>query len=250
TVFARASAADSILTVDTVYTEWKGARAGGSGTLGWSRPHTGTMAFTLAADSLVAFDSLLLAVTGQSRDTLGARQPLDGQGTAALTLTGSLDTLQVLGSFDARNLVFQSYRSPRITGTFSSTGGAVPQFGLMLEGDSLLVLGDSASPRGWTFADIGFAAEGRTDPPDWLLGTLVGVRSRIDGTGSWLRRDSVSVLGVDSLLARLGTGSWRLAAPTTLAIPDSGVPLLDSTRLLATDGSGGIRASGRIPLDG
>src|SRR5690606_12291431 len=84
TVFARASAADSILTVDTVYTEWKGARAGGSGTLGWSRPHTGTMAFTLAADSLVAFDSLLLAVTGQSRDTLGARQPLDGQGTAAL----------------------------------------------------------------------------------------------------------------------------------------------------------------------
>ena len=66
---------DSIIRVDTAYAEWQGARASGAGTLGWAAPHDGRMRFALAADSLIGFDSLLLAVTGQTRDTSAERGP-------------------------------------------------------------------------------------------------------------------------------------------------------------------------------
>ena len=68
-VFARGERRDSLLRLDTAYAEWQGARAAGSGSLGWGVPHTGRMEFSLAADSLIAFDSLLLAATAQHRDT-------------------------------------------------------------------------------------------------------------------------------------------------------------------------------------
>ena len=75
-VFAVAGLHDSMIRVDTAYAVWKGARVGGSGTLGWGGLHTGRMAFTLAADSLIAFDSLLLAATGQTRDLGPDSRPL------------------------------------------------------------------------------------------------------------------------------------------------------------------------------
>src|SRR5574338_468933 len=100
TLFTTLAVRDSVIGVDTLYTEWQGARAGGSGTLGWAGPHTGTMAFHLAADSLVAFDSLLLASTGQVRDPSHTFElPLAGSATGALTLGGNLDSLAILGSF-------------------------------------------------------------------------------------------------------------------------------------------------------
>ncbi|HEU5051057.1 MAG TPA: translocation/assembly module TamB domain-containing protein, partial [Gemmatimonadales bacterium] len=249
TLFTRVAVADSVITLDTAYTEWKGARAGGSGTLGWARPHTGTMAFTLAADSLVAFDSLLLAVTGQQRDTSATLRPLAGRGTAALTLSGSLDTLQVLGSFDAAELAFQSYRAPRVTGTFSSSGGASPQLGLEFQADSLLVAGDTTGVPQWTLSDIAFEARGRADSLDWGLGTTVGATSRFDGAGWWQSAEGLSTLGVDTLAARLGTGTWRLLEPTSLALPDSGAPVLAPTAVVAADRSGELRVAGTLPFD-
>ena len=46
-------------------------------------PHDGRMRFDLAADSLIGFDSLLLAVTGQTRDTRAEARPLGGRGGGA-----------------------------------------------------------------------------------------------------------------------------------------------------------------------
>jgi len=252
TVYTRAGIVDEIIRVDTLYTEWKGARAGGSGTLGWRRPHTGTMAFTLAADSLTAFDSLLMAVAKQRRDSAavagGVAEPLRGRATAALTLSGSLDTLGILGSFDARDLAFQAYRSPHATGTFSSTGGAAPVFSLSVQSESLSVRRDTLG-GGWAFDAITFEGRGRADSLAWGLGTDVGGDSRFDGAGWWLRRGGLSVLGIDTLTARLSPVSWRLVAPTTLTLSDS-APRLADTRIAALDGSGGLRASGTLPLDG
>ena len=50
-----------------------------AGTLGWrgAAPRA-RCAFDLAADSLIGFDSLLLAVTGQLRDTRAEARPLGG----------------------------------------------------------------------------------------------------------------------------------------------------------------------------
>ena len=77
---------DSVIRLDTAYAVWKGARVGGSGTLGWTGPHGGQMAFTLAADSLIAFDSLLLAATGQTRDNSPDSRPLGGTAHGSVQL--------------------------------------------------------------------------------------------------------------------------------------------------------------------
>jgi translocation and assembly module TamB len=248
TMYTRAAVADSVIRVDTLYTVWKGARAGGSGTLGWARPHTGTMSFLLAADSLTAFDSLLVAVSKQARDSTTINRTLAGQATAALTLTGSLDTLGILGSFDARDLVFQGYDAPRVTGTFSSSGGAAPVLGLSVQADSLRVRTDTVG-RGWQFGDIGFEGRGRADSLSWGLGTTVGGGSRFDGAGWFSRRNGTMLIGLDTLTARLSPTDWRLEAPTVLTLGDS-TPTLAPTALSALDGSGGIRVEGRLPHDG
>ena len=52
------------------------------------------MRFDLAADSLIGFDSLLLAVTGQARDTSAESRPLGGAAIGRVELAGSLDSLQ------------------------------------------------------------------------------------------------------------------------------------------------------------
>ena len=101
-VFAVAGLHDSMIRVDTAYAVWKGARVGGSGTLGWGGVHTGRMAFTLAADSLIAFDSLLLATTGQTRDLGPDSRPLGGTAQASVQLAGNLDTLEASARFSGR----------------------------------------------------------------------------------------------------------------------------------------------------
>jgi hypothetical protein len=55
--------------------------------LGWGVPHSGRMVFALAADSLIAFDSLLLATTGQRRDTVPER-PAQRRAQARVVLEG------------------------------------------------------------------------------------------------------------------------------------------------------------------
>ena len=78
-VFARGASRDSMIRMDTAYAEWQGARAAGAGTLGWAAPHRGEMAFTLVADSLIGFDSLLLAVTGTAARHLERALPCSGE---------------------------------------------------------------------------------------------------------------------------------------------------------------------------
>ena len=85
-LFGRGGIRDSMIRVDTAYAEWKGASAAGAGTLGWASPHSGQMQFSLFADSLIGFDSLLLAATGMTRDTTprprGARRDRARDGPA------------------------------------------------------------------------------------------------------------------------------------------------------------------------
>src|SRR5690606_22918220 len=95
TLFTKMAVRDSVLAIDTAYAESHGARAGGSGSLGWAAPHGGEMIMALAADSLSGFDSLLLAVLKQERDTVPDARPLAGRARSTLRLSGSLDSLVV-----------------------------------------------------------------------------------------------------------------------------------------------------------
>ena len=165
---------DSIIQVDTAYAEWQGAAAAGAGSLGWAAPHTGQMAFTLVADSLIGFDSLLLAVTGQKRDTSPELLPLGGQARGSVRLSGSLDTLDAAGDLTIEGFEFQQMRSPRSRGRSPGPEGS-----------------GRSSPRRrppirswwgtWTFTRNGVALSGYADSLGWSARQLF----RHDSAGGW-----------------------------------------------------------------
>ncbi len=250
TLYSRVAVVDSVITLDTLYTEWKGAVASGSGTLGWARPHDGTITLRLAADSLTAFDSLALALTGQTRNTARREQRvLAGAATARVAIAGSLDTLRVNGVFGVHGFEFQGLRSPSDSGTIRYTGGAAPAFAAALRGDSITVYTDTLLKSAWQFHSTSVAVSGRPDSLAWSLGTGVGGISRVDGTGRWVRRDSATVLAIDTLALDLPTRSWRLEAPASVALGDS-APTLTPARIVAADGSGALEVGGRLPRGG
>jgi translocation and assembly module TamB len=230
---------DSIIRLDTAYAVWKGARVGGSGTLGWSAPHVGRMAFTLAADSLIAFDSLLLATTGQARDTSPDSRPLSGTAHASVQLAGSLDTLEMSGDGRVQNLEWQRISSPEITGAFSWIGGQRPQLTASVGSDSIVA-------RKWMFHRLGAQVRGWADSLDWSAGTGIGPTTRIDGAGQWWRHGQSQVALFDSLAASLPAHRYRNDESFAVTLSDS-APAVSPMTLRADDGSAVIQIGGRVP---
>jgi hypothetical protein len=238
-VFTVAGLHDSVIRLDTAYAVWKGARVGGSGTLGWSGPHTGQMAFTLAADSLVAFDSLLLASTGQTRDSSPASRPLNGSAHGTVRLAGSLDTLESGGDLLVQNLEWQQIRSPKVTGAYTWVGGHRPQL-------TASVAADSISAAKWAFRSVGVQARGWADSLDWSAGTGVGSSTRIDAAGNWWRHGTTQVAMFDSLLVKVASHRYRLDQLFAVTLSDSS-PTISPLTLRTDDGSGLIQVGGRLP---
>jgi translocation and assembly module TamB len=239
-VFARGASRDSIIRMDTAYAEWQGARAAGAGTLGWAAPHRGEMAFTLVADSLIGFDSLLLAVTDQRRDTSSGLVPLGGAARGSVRLSGSIDTLDATGDLTVGNLAFQQYRSPRVAGTFTWTGGRRPR--LTASADA-----DTVTAGEWVFSRNGLSVAGYLDSLAWGVGTTAGSLARVDAAGSWRVRDSVHQIWFDSLQAGLPTHRYRLLEPATLTL--ASVPTVSPVAVQALDGSGVVRVAGSLPSE-
>ncbi|HET7240092.1 MAG TPA: hypothetical protein VFI77_02965, partial [Gemmatimonadales bacterium] len=238
-VFARGQSQDSVLRLDTAYAEWQGARAAGSGSLGWGVPHSGRMEFALAADSLTAFDSLLLAATGQHRDTTPESQPLNGAAVGHVVLAGSLDTLQVSGNLEVRDFTFQTLRSPRMAATFTSGGGRRPHLAGSAEADTLLM-------GTYRFSHLGGRIDGYADSLAWEGGSTLAEGSRIDGAGEYELADSIGLVWVERLRAALPSHTYVLTDRAVMALA-KGAPTLTPVSLEATDGSGVLRMSGTIP---
>ncbi|MBW8839719.1 MAG: hypothetical protein JF602_07695, partial [Gemmatimonadetes bacterium] len=238
-VFARGESRDSVIRLDTAYAEWQGARAAGSGSLGWGMPHSGRMEFSLAADSLIAFDSLLLAATGQHRDTTPESQPLNGAAAGRVVLAGSLDTLQVSGNLEVRDLTFQTLKSPRMAATFTSGGGRRPHVVASAESDTLFM-------GTYRFTHLAGRIDGYPDSLAWVGGSTLAEGSRIDGAGEYELADSIGLVWVDSLRAALPSHTYVLTDRAVMALA-KGAPTLTPVSLEATDGSGALRMSGTIP---
>ena len=239
-VFARGASRDSMIRMDTAYAEWQGARAAGAGTLGWAAPHRGEMAFTLVADSLIGFDSLLLAVTGQQRDTSSGHAVLGGAARGTVRLSGSIDTLEATGDVTVGELVFQQYRSPSLTGGFSWTGGRRPQL-------TASAVADTVIAGEWAFSRNSLSVAGYVDSLGWNVGTTAGAQARVDAAGSWRVRDSVHQIWFDTLQAALPTHRYRLLESATLTL-DS-VPTVSPVAVQALDGSGLVRVAGSLPSE-
>jgi translocation and assembly module TamB len=238
-IHAVAGLHDSLIRLDTAYAVWKGARVGGSGTLGWSAPHVGRMAFTLAADSLIAFDSLLLATTGQARDTSPDSRPLGGTAHASVQLAGSLDTLEMSADARLQDLEWQRIHSPEVTGAFSWIGGQRPQLTASVGSDSVVA-------QNWILHRLGAQARGWADSLDWSAGTGIGPASRVDGTGRWWRHGQTQVALFDSLAFSLPVHRYRLEESFAVTLSDS-APAVSPLTLRAEDGSGVIQLGGRVP---
>jgi len=237
--YGRGAVHDSLIRVDSAYVGWKGARAMGNGTLGWRAPYTGEMVFTLLADSLIGFDSLLLTSTGQARDTSKDARPLGGSAFGTARLAGSLDSLQAAGDLEVQRLEWQRLRSPKITGSFGWLGGKRPRV-------NATVLTDSIGAGRFVFRRVSAQAAGFADSLDWSGGTTLGETSRLDGAGSWYENDAGRFLRVDSLQATLALHRYRLTEPVTVSLADS-APAVGALTLAATDGSGHFRTEGRVP---
>jgi translocation and assembly module TamB len=239
TVAATVGVHDSVIRLDTAYALWKGARVGGSGTLGWTAPHDGRMGFSFAADSLIAFDSLLLAATGQTRGDSPESRPLGGTAQAQVQLAGSLDTLQMSGDLLVQNLEWQRIASPQLTGAFTWIGGQRPQL-------TASVGADSVSADKWVFHQLGGQISGWADSLQWRAGSGVGTDSRVAGGGQWWRHESSEVALFDSLAFNLPVHTYRLDESFAVTLSDS-APAISPLTLRATDGSGTIQLGGRIP---
>lgn len=230
---------DSLIRLDTAYAVWKGARVGGSGTLGWAAPRSGRMEFTLAADSLIAFDSLLLAVTGQERNSSPENRPLTGTAQGGIQLAGSLDTLEMSGELLLQNLEWQRISTPQLTGAFSWIGGRRPQLTASIGSDSI-------TAQTWSFHQLGAQVRGWADSLEWSAGSRVGADSRVDGAGRWWQREGTQVAVFDSLAFSLPAHRYRLDETFAVTLTDA-APAISPLTLRADDGSGIIQMGGRIP---
>jgi translocation and assembly module TamB len=241
TLLARGSIHDSVIKVDTLEGRAAGVNARGRGTLGWSQPHEGRMAFDLQADSLGGFDSLVTAWTGFSRDTAHDAVPLSGAAQASVTLGRSLDSLDVAAAFQAKNLAWSTLRAPEAIGAFTYVGGHRPvvtaAFGI-----------DSLGMRQRVFRRLGLQARGHTDSLEWNGAVAVGneVPSRLIGGGRWWHHSAEQRFAVDTFEARLAQRTWRLDAPAVITLSDA-APSITPVTLATSDGSGRITVDGRVP---
>ncbi len=238
-LFGRGSLHDSVIRVDTAYAEWQGARASGSGTLGWRAPHDGRMRFDLAADSLIGFDSLLFAVTRQKRDTSAEARPLAGRAEGRVDLAGSLDSLQADAGFAVEGFEWQRIRSSKLTGTVSWLGGRRPTLTARAGADSIHV-------QRWALRRTEAAVYGFADSLAWSAGTDLGAASRVDAAGQWYQQGESRLLTVDSLLVGLAVRRYRLEEPVVISLADS-APAVSRVTLRALDGSSVLQAVGRVP---
>ena len=238
-LFGRGGVHDSVIRVDTSYAKWQGARAAGAGTLGWSAPHEGRMRFDLAADSLIGFDSLLLAVTRQQRDTSADARPLGGRAEGRVELAGSLDSLQADARFAAEDLEWQRIRSPRITGTLNWLGGHRPRLAAGVATDSIRV-------QQWMLRRSAAAVSGFADSVAWSGGTDLGDATRFDAAGQWYEKGDARLLWIDSLFAKLAVRRYRLDEPVVVSLADS-APSVSPLKLSAVDGSSVLQAAGTVP---
>ncbi|MEP7325438.1 MAG: translocation/assembly module TamB domain-containing protein, partial [Gemmatimonadota bacterium] len=250
--------ADSVIHLDTLEVQWgneeNGGRVSGSGTLGWVRPHSGTITLSATAASLAPFDSLVVQVSGARRDSTlpsdsAAQVPaaeqqvrLGGSAQADITLSGSLDTLLVKGLATVEDFRYQNIGTPGATATFEWTGGHRARTAIGLSSDSIRV-----GVQG--FNNVNVAVEGWTDSLSWAgsldYGTMVGM----SGGGRWWKRRGAWVLSLDTLTAKLPVHTWRLVRPADIAIGDS-VIAFTTLGLETTDHAGSLEMNGELPRNG
>lgn len=231
------SAADSLISVDTLRAAFAGGQVNGSGTIGWAPPKTGKMTFHVEATDLAPFDSLALALTGFSRDSTADNPIMEGRATADLTLAGALGALEVEGTALVNPFRWLGYKATNLRGQLAWASR-----------DSLVtasISADSLIMRSMVFSSVAAGMRGRTDSLAWTA-SLVGKDSaRIAGAGRYQTLGNLTLFHADSLNLDVFGREWRLAAPLDARIRDSLISL-DTVRMITRDGSGSVEVRGDL----
>ncbi len=227
-------AADSLITLDTLQLEWARGHLGGSGTLGWRLPTTGRMAFTLQADSLGVFDTLVVDGLGLTRDTT-VWNDLDGILVARLDLTGSLDALGAIGQASALDVALAQLETDVVRGSLAWSGGTDPSLSLSLQADTLTV-------GTYEFPVVSLQLEGPPDSLSWQGTVGMEQDTKIMASGERVVRSGIQRWLVDTMVADLVATEWNLVTPSVLELTDS-VAKFSGVDLTARDGSGVFRVT-------
>lgn len=232
---------DSLITIDRMAGSASGLQLTGAGTLGWARPHSGTLSLSLVADSLMALDSAAQALTGFTRDTLPDWRELNGVLRLDATLAGSLDTLEAdfTGSLDA--FAFNHFRASQATVSGLWRGGARPTLDLDLRIDSLQYKTQYARR-------IGLVLLGPADSTRWVFSSAISGSIGVAGSGTFLTDSTGRVFALDGLGLNLPSRAWQLVSPGALTLSDS-VIAVTPIEFSASDGSGFLRVQGRAPWE-
>ncbi len=242
TLLVQAKVRDSMITVDTVWATGSGMILAGAGTVGWAKPHRGSMELALEADHLEELDSLAQDLTGFVRDTIPGWRTLNGVLRMKGQVAGSLDSLEATGEGTLRGFVFEHIHANAIAVTGSWTGGARPQLTLNASLDSM-------SRQDRFVRDVKLSLAGPADSLNWGLEGDDGGIVEIAGAGRAWQDSGFRALAIDSLSVGLPTHAWRLLNPSTITLADSTLQV-SPFRLQGTDGSGYISVAGRVPWTG
>ena len=237
TAVARLAVRDSVLVVDTLEVRWHGGSLESHGSLGWASPYEGQLELTVDIDSLHAFDSLLVHALALEPDSASAE--LQGRARADLSLSGALDSLMVSGFADASHVHFRGAHLNSLSATLGWVGGTRPQ--LLLD---LLI--DTVGAGSAAVTNVRASVLGGSDSLRWSTSFESGDGAGFGAAGGFRADSAARVVTLDSLAVGLSGHSWRLRAPASATMTDSGTAL-SPIRLEAEEGSGAIDLAGRLP---
>lgn len=227
-----------MMLVDTADVRWAGGSLGGSGTLGWTAPDSGSMRFSVARGDLAPLDSLLRSATGVTADTSLPPRPLAGHVWLDAQLHGSRDRLQGIFTGALEAVSWEGWWLPAASGTLTWNGGDVSTLRGALRADSL-------SRRNLRLSALHAEADGPADSLHWRGGFRAGPTAGLTAAGQWVNRGE-RFLATDTVFLDLGRNTWTLRESARIEVTDSLIRVGD-VAVVAADGSGVLEVSGEIP---
>jgi translocation and assembly module TamB len=238
TVIATLSAANGILTFDTLLARLPGVAANGEGTLGWRSPSDGEIQVAFTADSLVTLDPFLRDTVTPPSDS-EPPHPIQGRVTGTLSLAGAVDAPTVRIDADGRALEWKGFKVPTASATLDWSRAERSQLGLVITLDSV-------RSQDWTMTTLTAELRGYTDSLLWSGSAKLADSVSLAASGQYWKHPPSQVVAVDSARLTLPDHTWRLHEPVSLAL---GRERVDFSPLFleASDGSGLVRIEGSLP---
>jgi translocation and assembly module TamB len=242
---AHVTLGDGRMTVDSLRVRTNAATLVANGALGLAAGRSDTLHFSIVADSVGGFRSLL---PPPDTTLLGAAatQPdsLSGSVAGNGVVTGRIDSLSVSGRLMGTDLFYKAERAQALTATFDLHDmPRAPSGDIAFRVDTLVVAGVALDTVG------GRLRFDNARQAHFSVGALSTNGPGASAAGLWTSDSTAQVVEVDSLGLAIGDGRWHLANPARLAMRRDGGMTLDSLLLRNLD-TAFIALAAHVPTEG